>query len=228
MTYPDAAEPLAQLTIERQCAARTRFVVRGQAVSLASLERAGDFRAVRCLMWIKDSSVKRRDRIPQRRYRFFRRPERFWVPPRSSQRFAYAPVSDRAGHARRSCRVVDDLIGEWFLTESRGSLPWRTPREKAAFIAARSRSPERSSGSRSTTRKDRTLVVNARDMAIKNRQPPPAELCPQTTWRTRRDLANAIFNCIEIIHDRQRRHSTLNYLSPVGHESRFEQIPISA
>ena len=81
LTYPDAAEPLAQLTIERQCAARTRFVVRGQAVSLASLERARDFRAARCLMWIKDSSVKRRDRIPQRRYRFFRRPERFWVPP---------------------------------------------------------------------------------------------------------------------------------------------------
>lgn len=46
-TYPDAGEPLTQLTIERQFSARRRFAIgfaiRSQAVVLASLEREGIF-----------------------------------------------------------------------------------------------------------------------------------------------------------------------------------------
>ena len=48
------------------------------------------------------------------------------------------------------------------------------PREKEKSTAAPSwiPSPERSLAGPSTTRKDSALVVNALDMAIKNRQPP--------------------------------------------------------
>ena len=125
---------------------------------------------------------------------------------------------------------------------------------------------------------DSGLVVNALDMAIKNRQPPGGgivhadhgvqftswaftnkirssglmpsfgtigdcydnammesfwssmqiELLNRKKWRTRLDLANAIFDYIEIFYNRQRRHSQLQYLSPAEHELRFSQTPISA
>ena len=41
------------------------------------------------------------------------------------------------------------------------------------------------------------------------------ELLNRKKWRTRLDLANAIFDYIEIFYNRQRRHSQLEYLSPV-------------
>ncbi|MBC7763576.1 MAG: IS3 family transposase, partial [Candidatus Saccharibacteria bacterium] len=122
---------------------------------------------------------------------------------------------------------------------------------------------------------DSALVVNALDMAIKNRQPSAGgivhadhgvqftswaftnkirssglmpsfgtigdcydnamiesfwssmqiELLNRKKWRTQLDLANAIFDYIEIFYNRQRRHSQLKYLSPVEHELRFTQTP---
>jgi putative transposase len=54
------------------------------------------------------------------------------------------------------------------------------------------------------------------------------ELLNRKKWRTRLDLANAIFDYIEIFYNRQRRHSQLEYLSPVEHELRFTPTPISA
>ena len=54
------------------------------------------------------------------------------------------------------------------------------------------------------------------------------ELLNRKKWWTRLDLANAIFDCIEIFYYRQRRHSQLGYLSPVEHELRFTPTPISA
>ena len=54
------------------------------------------------------------------------------------------------------------------------------------------------------------------------------ELFYRKKWRTRLDLANAIFDYIEIFYNRQRSHSQLEYLSPVEHELRFNQTPISA
>jgi len=38
------------------------------------------------------------------------------------------------------------------------------------------------------------------------------------TGRTRLELANAIFEYIEIFHNRKRRHSQLGYLSPIEYE----------
>ncbi|WP_184778420.1 IS3 family transposase [Amycolatopsis jiangsuensis] len=44
------------------------------------------------------------------------------------------------------------------------------------------------------------------------------ELLDRHRWRTRVELANAIFEYLEIWHNRQRRHSSLGWLSPVEYE----------
>jgi len=44
------------------------------------------------------------------------------------------------------------------------------------------------------------------------------ELLDRRRWRTRIELANAIFEYLEIFHNRQRRHSALGMLSPVEYE----------
>ena len=52
------------------------------------------------------------------------------------------------------------------------------------------------------------------------------ELLNRKKWRTRVDLANAIFEYIEIFHNRQRRHSQLGYFTPIEHELRFNRSSI--
>jgi putative transposase len=44
------------------------------------------------------------------------------------------------------------------------------------------------------------------------------ELLNRRKWRTRLELANAIFEYLEIFHNRQRRHSALGMLTPVEYE----------
>jgi transposase InsO family protein len=39
-------------------------------------------------------------------------------------------------------------------------------------------------------------------------------------WRTRVELANAIFEYLEIFHNRRRRHSALGMFTPVEYELR--------
>jgi transposase InsO family protein len=46
------------------------------------------------------------------------------------------------------------------------------------------------------------------------------ELLDRRRWRTRRELANAIFEYLEIFHNRQRRHSALGWLTPLEFEAR--------
>lgn len=48
------------------------------------------------------------------------------------------------------------------------------------------------------------------------------ELLDRKRWRTRVELANAIFEYLEIFHNRQRRHSALGMLSPVEFETRHK------
>jgi transposase InsO family protein len=45
------------------------------------------------------------------------------------------------------------------------------------------------------------------------------ELLDRHRWRTRVELANAIFEYLEIFHNRQRRHSSLGMLTPIEFES---------
>jgi transposase InsO family protein len=45
------------------------------------------------------------------------------------------------------------------------------------------------------------------------------ELLDRQSWRTRVELANAIFEYLEIFHNRQRRHSALGMLAPIEFES---------
>jgi transposase InsO family protein len=44
------------------------------------------------------------------------------------------------------------------------------------------------------------------------------ELLDRRRWKTRVELANAIFEYLEIFHNRQRRHSTLGWRTPVEFE----------
>jgi transposase InsO family protein len=44
------------------------------------------------------------------------------------------------------------------------------------------------------------------------------ELLNRRKWRTRIELANAIFEYLEIFHNRQRPHSALNMLTPIEYE----------
>ena len=46
------------------------------------------------------------------------------------------------------------------------------------------------------------------------------ELLDRRRWKTRVELANAIFEYLEVFHNRQRRHSALGMLSPVEYELR--------
>jgi transposase InsO family protein len=44
------------------------------------------------------------------------------------------------------------------------------------------------------------------------------ELLDRTKWKTRVELANAIFDYLEIWHNRRRRHSKLGWLTPIEFE----------
>ena len=52
------------------------------------------------------------------------------------------------------------------------------------------------------------------------------ELLNRKKWKTRVELANAIFEYIEIFYNRQRRHSSIDYRTPIEHELRSEKHPI--
>ena len=122
------------------------------------------------------------------------------------------------------------------------------------------------------------LVVNALDMAIKNRRPAPGgvvhadhgaqftswaftdrirsaglmpsfgtvgdgldnammesfwssmqiELLDRKRWKTRVELSNAMFDYIENFYNRQRRHSQLDYVSPIEFELASTSQPKTA
>jgi transposase InsO family protein len=44
------------------------------------------------------------------------------------------------------------------------------------------------------------------------------ELLNRKRWKTRVELSNAMFDYIEIFYNRQRRHSQLDYVSPIEFE----------
>ena len=45
------------------------------------------------------------------------------------------------------------------------------------------------------------------------------ELLNRKRWKTRIELANAIFDYLEIFHNRQRRHSSIGMLTPIEYET---------
>ncbi len=54
------------------------------------------------------------------------------------------------------------------------------------------------------------------------------ELLNRKKWKPRVELANAIFEYIEIFHNRQRRHSALGYRTPIEYELLSEKNTIPA
>jgi hypothetical protein len=53
------------------------------------------------------------------------------------------------------------------------------------------------------------------------------ERLDRRSWRTRVELANAIFEYLEIFHNRQRRRSALSMLTPVEFETRHETATVA-
>ena len=53
------------------------------------------------------------------------------------------------------------------------------------------------------------------------------ELLDRRRWRTRLELANAIFEYLEIFHNRQRRHSSLGMLTPIEYERLHAAQPVA-
>lgn len=49
------------------------------------------------------------------------------------------------------------------------------------------------------------------------------ELLDRRMWRTRLELANAIFEYLEMFHNRKRRHFRPGMRSPVEYEKLYEQ-----
>jgi putative transposase len=62
-----------------------------------------------------------------------------------------------------------------------------------------------------------TRSINAMIEAFWSRM--QVELPDSRRWRTRVELANAIFEYIEVFHNRRRRHSSLGMLTPIEFES---------
>jgi Integrase core domain len=50
------------------------------------------------------------------------------------------------------------------------------------------------------------------------------ELLDRKPWRTRVELANAIFEYLEIVHNRPRRHSSLGMLTPIEYENKPTEV----
>ena len=49
------------------------------------------------------------------------------------------------------------------------------------------------------------------------------ELLDRKRWKTRIELSNAIFEFIEVFYNRRRRHSMLDYVSPIEFEHSLTQ-----
>ena len=52
------------------------------------------------------------------------------------------------------------------------------------------------------------------------------ELLNRQRWNTRIELANAMFEYLEIWHNRHRRHSTLGWLSSVEFETQNKSVAV--
>ncbi len=50
------------------------------------------------------------------------------------------------------------------------------------------------------------------------------ELFDRRRWMTRKELTQAIFEYIEAFYNRRRRHSSLEYLSPIEYEHRHSPL----
>lgn len=52
------------------------------------------------------------------------------------------------------------------------------------------------------------------------------ELLDRRKWRTRLELANAVFEYLEIFHNRQRRHSALGMRTPVESALPWDRVEV--
>ena len=60
-------------------------------------------------------------------------------------------------------------------------------------------------------------------MATTETSPAKTELVYQRRFATREEAREAIFDFIEVFYNRERRHSSLGYVSPMEYEMKFDQ-----
>jgi putative transposase len=53
------------------------------------------------------------------------------------------------------------------------------------------------------------------------------ELFNRKRWKTRVELATALFEYLEIFHNRQRRHSSLGMMTPIEFELRHRPMTVA-
>jgi transposase InsO family protein len=53
------------------------------------------------------------------------------------------------------------------------------------------------------------------------------ELLNRQRWRTRLELANALFEHLEVFSNRRRRHSSLGMLTPIKYELQLAAEPVA-
>jgi putative transposase len=54
----------------------------------------------------------------------------------------------------------------------------------------------------------------------------PVELLDRKRWNTRMELANAMFEHLEVWHSRRRRHSAVGWLSPIEFEVKNKIVAV--
>ena len=70
--------------------------------------------------------------------------------------------------------------------------------------------------------------ISNRISAAKSETPQmQVKLLDRKRWNTRLELVNAIFEYLEIFHNRQRRHSALSMLTPVEFEAIYQPTTAS-
>lgn len=68
-------------------------------------------------------------------------------------------------------------------------------------------------------------LLNGEPLPAEPRYYSVAELIRRRSWPTRQELRSAVFDYVEAFYNRERRHSTLGYLSPAEFEEREPSRP---
>jgi len=76
---------------------------------------------------------------------------------------------------------------------------------------------------RAVDRIDRRLLRRRHRVVLGRVQ---TELLNRRRWRTRIELANALFEYLEIFHNRRRRHSAVGMLTPIEYEMLHRAQPV--
>ncbi|MEE1943135.1 IS3 family transposase [Streptomyces sp. TRM 70361] len=132
---------------------------------------------------------------------------------------------DRRRRPEHDTPTAADLVDRKFATAAPGKLwatgvtehPTREGKVYCAVVLGLHRTGP-GPGPGSPDGHDRRLLRQRSDRIVRGRM--QTELLNRRRWRTRLESADAIFEYLEIFHNRQRRHSALGMFTPIEFELR--------